>query len=513
MPFRLTFRPNADLPRLAWLAEVEPATGEITLTHGPAVECRADWAVEGVWDGDFAAGEFHRSEAFFGSGVRLEGQAAYFPASTGSVDRILYCQADGRYLVSNSLILLLAGTGARLDDHHDYWRECLSVFKGVDRFDDRFRVIHPTIDYFHQVFYENLIITPEGVTFGERTRTHRLDSFETYLSLLRAALTRIKDNLASPDRDRPLAAFTTVSEGYDSTAVSTLVKDLGVTHCFAGERLDRPWERLIGHKWTENSAPVVSALGLTPIVPKARRDQITEDELYFLATNYPKRHSGHWSEIGHHPLTDYIQGHCQAAAVFTGYHGDLLWTPGTHPKYIHSKIRRQCLSGLNLSEIRLKAGFIHVAVPFIFANNIEQIQAITASAEMAPWRLGGDYDRPIPRRIAEEAGVERGTFALEKKFLSDRYLWPVNRRLRREFFQYLKKNHGIGRTRLRLEQAMHFRAVQWLWSKLGIAMPRRDYWFFGPEIDFFYLMNHWATARLAGRLAGILNRQDPPPGS
>jgi hypothetical protein len=503
MSFRLQYVPKAELPKLGWLAEVDTGAGQITVTHGPAVECRDQWAVEGVWDGDFVAGDFHQSEAFFGSGVRLDGQAAHFPASTGSVDRILFCRTDGRYLVSNSLVLMLARTGARLDDHHDYWRECLSVFKGVDRFDDRFVVVHPTIDYFHQVFYENLIIGPEGVRFGARTRSHDFRNFEDYSTRLREALERIKDNLTSPDRDRPLVALTTVSEGYDSTAVSALVKDIGITKCFAGERLDRPWEGLIGHKWREQSGPIVDALGLEPIAPKARRDQISEDELYFLATNYPKRHSGHWSEIGHHPLTSFIQDNCPAAAVFTGYHGDLLWTPGTHPKYIHPKIRRQCLSGLNLSEIRLKAGFIHVAVPFIFANDIERIQAITASPEMAPWRLGGDYDRPIPRRIAEEAGVKRGDFAREKKFLSDRYLWPVNRRLRREFFTYLKTNHGIGRTRLWLEHAMHFVPMQWLMRKMGIALPRRDHYFFGPEIDFFYLMNHWATARLAQRTAPL----------
>ena len=42
-------------------------------------------------------------------------------------------------------------------------------------------------------------------------------------------------------------------------------------------------------------------------------------------------------------------------------------------------------------------------------------------------------------------------------------------------------------------------------SRLGITMPRRDYWFFGPEVDFFYLMNHWATARLAERTAALLD--------
>jgi hypothetical protein len=43
----------------------------------------------------------------------------------------------------------------------------------------------------------------------------------------------------------------------------------------------------------------------------------------------------------------------------------------------------------------------------------ETIIGLSNSPEMAPWQVGGDYDRPIPRRILEERGIERGTFALQ----------------------------------------------------------------------------------------------------
>lgn len=39
---------------------------------------------------------------------------------------------------------------------------------------------------------------------------------------------------------------------------------------------------------------------------------------------------------------------------------------------------------------------------------------MSMSAEMTPWSVGGHYDRPIARRIIEEAGVERGQFANRK---------------------------------------------------------------------------------------------------
>jgi hypothetical protein len=42
------------------------------------------------------------------------------------------------------------------------------------------------------------------------------------------------------------------------------------------------------------------------------------------------------------------------------------------------------------------------------------IWKVTISEEMGPWRLGNDYDRPIPRRIVEEKGVPRNLFGFAK---------------------------------------------------------------------------------------------------
>ena len=41
----------------------------------------------------------------------------------------------------------------------------------------------------------------------------------------------------------------------------------------------------------------------------------------------------------------------------------------------------------------------------------ESVVAISNTAEMEPWTMHTNYDRPIPRRILETAGVKRGTFA------------------------------------------------------------------------------------------------------
>ena len=63
-----------------------------------------------------------------------------------------------------------------------------------------------------------------------------------------------------------------------------------------------------------------------------------------------------------------------------------------------------------MAELRLVVGFVHLPLPFMGARRKADIVKITESSEMDPWRLETDYDRPIARRIAEEAGVPRHLF-------------------------------------------------------------------------------------------------------
>ena len=67
-----------------------------------------------------------------------------------------------------------------------------------------------------------------------------------------------------------------------------------------------------------------------------------------------------------------------------------------------------------MSEFRLRTDFYNVPLPCFAAVGKPDEPTLLDRAEMAPFRIGGRYDRPIPRRLAEEAGVPRGTFAQTK---------------------------------------------------------------------------------------------------
>jgi hypothetical protein len=106
---------------------------------------------------------------------------------------------------------------------------------------------------------------------------------------------------------------------------------------------------------------------------------------------------------------EYLRG----TLFFTGFNGDMIWNKNAHP--VSRDLIRTDASGTSLTEYRLDAGFIHLPVPFIAADSHPSIHEISNSQEMANWAVGGNYDRPIARRIVEEAGIARHMFGQVKR--------------------------------------------------------------------------------------------------
>src|SRR6185436_3909634 len=107
------------------------------------------------------------------------------------------------------------------------------------------------------------------------------------------------------------------------------------------------------------------------------------------------------------------------ALLLTGRYGEPLWTRHRfrfRPNYRDRFARRAY--GASLVEFRLRVGAAMLPVPFIGARYNLAVLRISNSAEMAPWSVGGIYDRPIPRRIVEQAGIPRSWFAEQKRFMA-----------------------------------------------------------------------------------------------
>ena len=494
----------AGLPKHAWIAEVDLRTQACTVRAGEGVETHADWVVEGVWDAPFEEGAFHQSENFFGSGVRRDGARLYFVPSVAVTDRLLWARHGQRLVVSNSLPLLLAFLGARLDPAHDYAHESLTILEGIRRYDRRFHLIHPQIDAAFQLYHDRLVVEDGRVTVETYGHGENFATYEQYIARLRSILAALAENFRSPRRRQRFSTFTTISSGYDSTAVATLVKEIGLDACFTSARSNTPLPAWLAPKLAvDDGRPNCARLGVRCEELDVRRSQVTEDELFFLAPSTAD------PEIIFHALTRHISETCDAAIVFTGYHGDKVWERTTPERFLGEDIVRGDTSGLNLSEIRLQAGFIHVPVPCILAQSVRSLSAISSSDAMRPWRLDNGYDRPIPRRIAESAGLPRESFGMVKKAVTKHYTFPKNRALRRKFFHFLERPELFGHAFTALNEVVFRARRAWLYATvrdrrkiLQTYTPRVVFW---KDVDFRNLLFVWANEMLAERFARVLH--------
>lgn len=504
--YTLFYEENKLLPKLSWISELEPKKNKnILVTHGSAVECMKDWMVEGVWDGNFEDGNFHRSENFFGSGLRIENDTVHFVPSTSLTDRLFLASDNDKIYVSNSLVLILTKTGARLDENHDYKKESLPFINGFNSYDKSFKVIHHRMDKIYQVFFSNILINKDRIEYVDKKCTSGIFSFSQYIGFIENFLKNLQINFNSKNRKNKIFPITTISQGYDSTAVSSLVKNIGVSTCFTGHYIDRPFplNRLQKRLRDDGSAAAID-LGLKAINFCKDRSSISENELYFLAICVAKFSKYSCFESAFHTLSSYIEQSNTISIVFTGCNGDHIWS--TNPPFLSNNMIHRDVSGLPLAEIRLKSGFFNIPIPYILAGSLIDIVNISNSSDMDPWRLNNSYDRPIPRRIAEEAGVQRRNFGMKKLFIADRYYLPINKKLRKEFLLYLKESKSISTASVYASLLLYNIAI-WL----RIQLTKRGL-FYRPErsimkllgIDFSFLMSQWAINKLINKTKEIL---------
>jgi len=189
---------------------------------------------------------------------------------------------------------------------------------------------------------------------------------------------------------------------------------------------------------------------------------------------------------------------------------------------LDSSMKRWDLGGHGMAELRLAVGFIHLPLPYIGARQKEDIVKVTESSEMDPWRLGNTYDRPIPRRIAEEGGIARSMFGQSKMgsvVIFTPPSIPYGRDLRRRFFRFLAQEKLMGRfkalfwpvvrevnTMLVLKSERRFRVVYYAERLISKVMGRQFHFpMLWSNLDgalFCFCVNDTA-GRYARRVAGL----------
>lgn len=446
MPLQFAYSLIENFPPLAWVATCQPDQKTVAVLHGRFVETRPHYFVEGAWAGDFTEGRIQNADTVFGSGGVLVDDAVTFVSCTATTDYLYHSDDARHFVISNSLPLLLA----KLDDAlkpacKDYSRINASILNGIHDFISE---IPTRKGHVRRVIHHNVRLGASGIALVEKPAAPDFGSFNEYRDYLRLRIGQLFANARHGARHLPLQVYSTQSRGYDSTAVNALAAPFGVDRVFTSpESKDKQSFYLGGASQTpsDDGTAICESLGL-PCTSIDRRSfekkPLTQEHYYWAGLDNNQ-------DLNLHEITEHIS---TPTLLLTGQYGEF-WYPRSSVKEYHlhcldDGLKKWDVAGHGLAEVRLKTGLIQAAIPVIGSRCRNSILRITENQEMAPWRLGTHYDRPIPRRIAEEAGVARDMFG-QVKLASVVNLptpnVPITPELRAEFLRHLRRQGLLGR--------------------------------------------------------------------
>ncbi len=407
-------------PKLAWVAKVFPGTPLVQVYHGSCVERGNEFCVEAVWAGRFSEGDFDRTDLVFGSGIRCRGQQIVFVSSGATTDRLWYCWNDPCGYVANSLPALLAVADLSLREDYHYFPDLRTICNGLDRYQ---RTLPTTGKELQVLYFRNLVY--DGKCLREVDKpddSPRFETYSDYYQFLKKTAVEIAENSNSPFRKHKITSLTGISTGYDACAAAVIARFAGCRQAVTIRQSNSYWRG-------SDSGKAV-----------AERLHLTCREYNRTARHYPWEEAV-WAVSGRAAILnwtqfDYPEPLC---LFFSGCRGDMLWERSgeevSNPFVVPS------ISDLGLCEFRLLRGIFHCAVPFWGIRHVKEIRTLSSLPEMKPWTLGTDYDRPVPRRIIEEAGIPRGVFARRKKLTSsdEYFLWPYSPQARQHYKRFLEQ--------------------------------------------------------------------------
>lgn len=491
---KLSVEVSGKLPVLAWILEVNDDGPQALV--GSRVEFCDQWLVEGVWDGAFELGDFDRTEAFWGSGVRVRDDSVIVVPSVSTTDRVLYCVTQRGLVVSNSLPALLSQLGVRLDAKTDYLRSAYALQSGVFSYDDRLATSRSDL-VIRVLVHQNLCVEAGKVALLSKSSVRQFESFAEYTVQLRAVVGRIGENLAATRRTNRMTPVATASSGYDSACCAVFAKHAGAKICYTSRESNSLRGMLLGGRSQGDSGESIALqLGLECRF-LSRYPSLAEVEFRSASAIRP--------ELAFTNLTQFQS--VGVGIVFTGFYGDTAWGM-TDPAKTDDELKWAEPSGYSISEGRLHLSYINLALPFLFGRSRESLARISSSVEMRPWSIGGGYDRPIPRRILEENGVARSMFGREKRAILNLEDRPVNRDARTLFYRWLSACGPMSA----FQYATRERANRWLFYVLALRdkvleiltrrsryTPRDMLWTarWNPQS----LMLLWASTTVADRIA------------
>jgi hypothetical protein len=436
----ILFREHPRLPPLSWAAEITPK--QVTVHHGSRLEHGPDWLVDGCWPGPFEAGLPEGNvDGFFAFSLRLTENGVIVETPSNPCERISLWSSPERVVVSPSIAFILALTdGAADPSYPDYLHDFFHIIQRISQNEGSVPLAGG--ETLQVIANRRVTISNQlAVRVEYRPLERSFRSFAEYKAFLQKTLVDVRDNVLSPARRFSYGLASTISSGYDSLMVNVLAAPLGwkdaATFCAEKDSED-------------SGAQFGPRLGMEviPIDPASYLQEPNFPEAEFIGT-----------------------GTRGEDVVFSGgasYFRNKLLLTGTYADYLerdvfgipNADIYRITTTGCALREFRWRTGFLHVPLAHAGGMGLMSFKAISNSREMKPWSVGGNYDRPISRRIIEEAGFARGSFAAAKRGMiratfdapDDRLRLWMNPRSFESLRQFAQKHASCRPLRARLQR-------------------------------------------------------------
>ena len=490
---RFEFETLDTLARLAWVATLRRGARAVHVLHGPWVETRGQHFFEGAWDGPVERGALDEAITFAGSGGRVDGERVTFVGATHKFERLQSVRVADTLYVSNSLALLLAHAGERLDfAYPDYFHDFLEYYRVGIRIKRKPMPLESgRAVYLHDCC--NVIVAGDlTVRRAEKRVPAPFGSYVEYAEFLERTAAEVAANAADPVRTRTYRPLAAVSRGYDSVAVAALASRANCRHALTFRRSGP------GH--VEDSGAEIARHLRMEVKEFERMDYtslpgLPEVEFYQNVRLPTKTFT---------LCADDLSG----SLFFNGQGGEDYWGTGDSVGMpLLQEPSATTMSGSNFTEFRLRAGFIFFPLACSGAIHAPALSRLSRSRDLAPWSVGGDYDRPIPRRLAEERGVPRELFGQQKVGGGPQVgafgLGPASDADFREFYRERVSEAGAtSRIRL-LHLRFHRRHLPLFLMRALVASVR-------PNTLAENYTFHWGLCRLQERYAAILKQWRGP---
>ena len=383
------------LAKLAWSMRIEKDNADVVVHVGDYVETYPDWFVSGVWDGDFIDADFEGAKFLCATAVKkIDGKIIVY-SPTHERQRFCYMQYDDSIVFSNSIPLLLAVTGEKVDVNCDQYEKILcSILDGTKNYNREIPLANGKKMY--QIFCANISIDTELNMDYVRKKKHRdFIDYNDYFNEMVSVCERIRDNGHDERRNQKYGLVTTASSGYDSSTCAAIAKRVGCNTLLTFK----------GGKYDEDSAVDIGRqLGFANVIERGHLDFKNKKGLKdaeFLVCG------DHAAYLQFCAFEDDFADHI----VFSGTSGSYIWDRDSNVN--EDSVRdhyNYYTANLSFSENALIKGYIFLPLALYGSSAAKSIQKITNSTEMESWTLYTSYDRPICRRILESEGVSRESF-------------------------------------------------------------------------------------------------------